>query len=272
MLGFFPKNKLMAEETEEKKQLRKRILELKKSDKNKIQKIFYEKQEIYDSKTEQYEKCSICLEHIKSDNIKTHCNHHFHKTCLDNFYKSKQERNEYNQCIINTCPQCRKTSIKTDWINERIKYKYIIDNKTQINIGENVKAILFGNIIFKVTSITKVYLCDIIEDTFGGEPEIIKCYKKFYNGLINNYIHVSFQRKDIRKINIPGKYIYCFDCNKQSITNNIIYDKEVIDDGEDYYYLLNDENDINDSNNDEDYKYEKLNECKKCFSFNTNKV
>ena len=46
---------------------------------------------------EDYEDCSICLEKIKSGNIKTRCGHIFHEDCI----------NKWKNIGKNTCPNCR---------------------------------------------------------------------------------------------------------------------------------------------------------------------
>jgi len=44
-----------------------------------------------------YHECSICLEPIKKDKVKTYCNHRFHKKCLNSWKK-----------ISKSCPMCRE--------------------------------------------------------------------------------------------------------------------------------------------------------------------
>ena len=53
----------------------------------------------YDAKDELNRECSICLDHMMNDIVKTKCNHYFHDTCL----------NEWNK--LNGCPLCRSDLI-----------------------------------------------------------------------------------------------------------------------------------------------------------------
>jgi len=41
--------------------------------------------------------CSICMEEVKEDGIKTECNHHYHKDCINSWFNIGR----------NTCPNCR---------------------------------------------------------------------------------------------------------------------------------------------------------------------
>jgi SUMO ligase MMS21 Smc5/6 complex component len=44
-----------------------------------------------------YKECSICLEKIIKDNMKTKCNHYFHNDCI----------NSWKNIGKNSCPNCR---------------------------------------------------------------------------------------------------------------------------------------------------------------------
>jgi hypothetical protein len=64
------------------------------------------------------DECSVCLEVLEgSDICKTFCNHIFHKTCLDNWYKCEPKR---------SCPQCRKNDVEH---NIKSLYDFMQKNK-----------------------------------------------------------------------------------------------------------------------------------------------
>lgn len=51
--------------------------------------------------------CSICLDSLQNDVIKTVCNHHFHKECLERYFHSINEKQ---------CPYCRRDLDKIEKI------------------------------------------------------------------------------------------------------------------------------------------------------------
>lgn len=54
------------------------------------------------NKTEDdYPDCSICLEKVKTDRVKTNCDHIFHKDCIESWVRLGRGQN------TNKCPNCR---------------------------------------------------------------------------------------------------------------------------------------------------------------------
>jgi hypothetical protein len=52
-------------------------------------------------KEEDYPDCSICLEKVKTDKVKTNCDHVFHKDCIETWMRIGRGQN------TNRCPNCR---------------------------------------------------------------------------------------------------------------------------------------------------------------------
>ena len=218
------------------------------------------------------EKCPICIENMNENQIiiNTSCNHLFHKKCFSKYCKPIYEKCDNNNIL---CPICRKIAC-----NNNFYYKIFYDNflKKYIKIdkGDIVKVKSFGNVTFKVTGFKRIYY---------RTKHKTRYYKKFYNGKINNFMNVSFQRKDLEKINLKKAIVYCEKCKEESLTNFIDYEYENSNCTDQCDFMdSSDNNAVNyekfiDDNTNEYYAcnipYDVIShECTKCFSFNTNLV
>lgn len=169
------------------------------------------------------EECIICLGSFVKDNITLSCDHKYHKECIKEWIKEKDD-----------CPLCRKILNSLDYYKltskwSRIKYKiyepirssleFIISVPTcllsdivgyTMKLGFEIIIIIFSllNMIFccenpnlmqlhrdmwegnKLFQLTRRYLtyfsCDTIRKIFGIRipfPQTIKVYNEFYNSL-----------------------------------------------------------------------------------------
>lgn len=59
-------------------------------------------------------ECCICLEEINDDFTTTSCNHHFHKNCLQRWFKDQPS---YKHGGWGKCPMCRRPSFEDDEFN-----------------------------------------------------------------------------------------------------------------------------------------------------------
>jgi hypothetical protein len=218
------------------------------------------------------DNCAICLENININQvvIKTICGHIFHKKCFTNYSSTKY--NQESDGIV-PCPLCKQDACNINYYFKLIN-DFFFEKNINIKVGDLVRAKTFGNMTFTVTGFTKV---------FYSNDKNIKYYKKFYNGIINNFMKVSIQREDLEKIHLDKCIITCNDCNQQSITNYIDFDnKHIIDRLNDLritfgeinnscLVLLNYEDDIFFDYSLEFKHYNKIlfHECMLCNSFKT---
>lgn len=132
--------------------------------------------------------CTYCMEHIhnaQDTSLSLRCEHIVHNKCLNNAMKS----------MCYTCPTCRKSIYDVDWTS----LKYLINIQPMINeiyVGDIVKCIVFGNLLFKINSIEN--------NLYSGV---------FVNTNIKGTFNIESLYKDPKRVDI-----YCNDCNKISNT------------------------------------------------------
>lgn len=140
------------------------------------------------------QNCAYCFDsthNSQKSSLLLKCGHIVHHKCLSNAIESNQYR----------CPVCRQSINKIDWSY----LKSLIDMQPMpeedINIGDTVTCIPFGNQFVKIIDIILFENSNIL-----------------YKGVIDNLnISGSFNRESLKK---PLKKIeiYCNDCNNKSNT------------------------------------------------------